>query len=379
MANSESLASTLLGSGLHIDLNPAAAPSPAKNAPVIVGIYGLPGCGKTYLLNRLKQELGQEDFAFFEGSKVISSLVPGGLDAFRKLAEPDKVLWRQRAIESIRADCIASGKLGIVTGHYMFWTEGEREVQPVCTPQDLDTYTHIIYLDVSVEIIAQRRRDDVERSRSYASIEHLDKWQDTEILQLRDLCRDHNILFRLLSTQATLVDRTVALIRDFRNHTEAYNLSCAESKLDEILDTQRYLQTMLVLDADKTLAAEDTGDLFWATAIQTEYDVGQLKRLFGGPLGYSYTAFRQAVMMYEETVDKNVFDDVCTAVAASIKIHPEFLSFLRLVTREEHVGALIVTCGLRRVWEKILEVHGLSGVVKVIGGGPHYRWVCGDC
>ncbi|KAI1197351.1 uracil phosphoribosyltransferase-domain-containing protein [Nemania serpens] len=357
------------GSGEHIYPNQTVTPSAAKGAPVIVGIYGLPGCGKTFLLDQLKQKLGQGDFAFFEGSKVISSLVPGGLDAFRKLAEPDKVLWRQRAIDSIREDCVANGKLGIVTGHFMFWPERENAGHPVYTLQDMDTYTHILYLDVSADLIAQRRRDDAERLRPSESINHLRKWQDAEKTQLRRLCRDHNILFCLLSTQDTLVDRASALIHDFRHHTEAYNLSCAERKLDEVLGAQKNLQTMLVLDADKTLAAEDTGELFWATACQAEPDAGQLRGLFGGPLGYSYTAFRQAVLMYEETADENRFDEVCTAVASSVNIHPEFVSLLRLVTREDHVGALVVTCGLRRVWEKILEMNGLSGAVKVIGGG----------
>ena len=36
--------------------------------PVIIGIYGLPGCGKSYLLKELERELGEESFSFFEGS-----------------------------------------------------------------------------------------------------------------------------------------------------------------------------------------------------------------------------------------------------------------------------------------------------------------------
>lgn len=36
--------------------------------PIIVGIYGLSGCGKSYLLKELEKELGKDSFAFYEGS-----------------------------------------------------------------------------------------------------------------------------------------------------------------------------------------------------------------------------------------------------------------------------------------------------------------------
>ncbi|RWA09455.1 hypothetical protein EKO27_g5671 [Xylaria grammica] len=350
-------------------LNQTLALSDNKEGPVIVGIYGIPGCGKTFLLNQLKQELGQQRYAFYEGSRVIASLVPGGLDAFRKLPEREKTPWRQSAIESIRKDCTTSGKLGVVTGHFMFWPEQENAGQPVYTPQDLETYTHILYLDVAAGLIAQRCRDDVERNRPEVSIDHLRKWQDVETTELRHHCRRHSILFCVLSAQTTLLDRASALIRDFQRHTEGYNLSCAESKVDELVGEQKKVQTMLVLDGDKTLAAEDTGELFWATAIHAGQGIDPLKELFGGPLGYSYTAFRQAVLMYEEIADEKEFDTLCAAVASVARVHPEFLSLLRLVEKQDHVRALVVTCGLRRVWEKILETEGLSGTVKVIGGG----------
>jgi uracil phosphoribosyltransferase/phosphoserine phosphatase len=139
--------------------------------------------------------------------------------------------------------------------------------------------------------------------------------------------------------------------------------------LDQVIGDGHKLRTMLLLDADRTLAAEDAGKLFWATAAQAEDDKYVLNSLFGGPLGYSYTAFRQAVLLYEEAADDVEFETLCVAVASAIKVHPEFLSLLQLVTDLDHVGALVVTCGLRRVWEIVLEREGFSRTVKVIGGG----------
>ncbi|KAI1110726.1 uracil phosphoribosyltransferase-domain-containing protein [Nemania sp. NC0429] len=356
------LANTAPCSDEQSNLSPTAAVPSARDAPVVVGIHGLPGSGKTFLLNRLKQELGEKDFAFFEGSEVISSLVNGGLNVFHALTEPFKALWRQRAIDWIREDCITSGKLGIVTGNFMFWSEHETMPQPILTPQHWNIYTHILYLDVSAELIARRRRDDARIIRPPISIAHLEKWQDTEKSELRKLCLSHDVLFSVLSSQTTLVDRASALIRDFRHHTEAYNISRSEIKLDEALGAQKNLQTMLVLDASTILTVKDTGE-------PLRRNVSPFKEIFGVSLGYSYTASRQAVLVREDIADESRFDAICTAFASSVEIRPEFLSLLRAMTREDHVGALVVTCGLRRIWEKILEMHGLSGVIKVIGGG----------
>ncbi|KAI1345648.1 uracil phosphoribosyltransferase-domain-containing protein [Xylaria sp. FL0043] len=341
--------------------------STANNVPVVVGIYGIPGSGKTFLLHQLEQELGREHFEFYEGSRMIASLVPDGLDGFHKMTKQDKVTWRRRAIKTIQQECLDSGKVGVVTGHFMFWVEGEETGEFVYTLWDLDVYTYILYLDVDAELIAQRRRDDTQRIRPPTSINHLRKWQDTEKAELRRLCRDHGILFGLLSVQRTLVHKASAFLRDFRLHTEAYNLLCAERKLDEILGADKTLQTMLVFDADRTLAPEDTGELFWATGPSD--DTRSLKGLFSGPLRYSYTAFRQAALLYEETAEESDFDALCTIVASAVHVHPEFLTLLRLVAEQDHVGALVVTCGLRAVWEKVLEAEGLSKTAKVIGGG----------
>ncbi len=50
-------------------------------------------------------------------------------------------------------------------------------------------------------------------------------------------------------------------------------------------------------------------------------------------------------------------------------LYPEFVSLLKQVGECDHVGAVVVTCGLRRVWEKVLKREGLSSTARVIGGG----------
>ena len=374
--NCENASSNIPGSTADLQLNQLAAPeirSASDHKAVVIGLYGVPGSGKTFLLNQLKQKLGQTHFAFYEGSKMIATVVPGGLDAFQSMEEQEKAHWRRRAIDAIGKNCADSGQVAVVAGHFMFWLEEQEAGSPVYTQNDLETFTHILYLDIPAEVVAQRRLDDTERSRPSTSASHLRKWQHEEKTQLRYLCRHHGILFSLVSPYPTLLNKASILLHDFRYHTEKYNLSQAESRLDDaVVASQGQLKSVLVIDADRTLAAEDTGALFWKRVSNSqplEYEAFTLNALFSSPLGYSYTAFRQAVLLYEETANDQEFDALCQDVASAVTMHPELLSLLQLVAEQKHVGAVVVTCGLRRVWDKVLEREGLSEKVKVIGGG----------
>lgn len=355
-----------------LNLSTALESQSAKNKAVVVGLYGVPGSGKTYLLSQLKQSLGTEHFAFYEGSDMIATLVPGGLDAFQKLEEPEKQRWRGVAIENIGKECANNRQVAVVAGHFMFWTEEEAKC-PVHTANDLLIYTHILYLDVPPKLVAQRRLDDKKRRRPSTSVEHLLKWQQAEKTQLRDLCRRHGILYTLVPSHLTPLNKILTLLHDFRHHTEEYNLSQAETRLEEALNAgQAQLETVLVMDADRTLAAEDTGALFWkrlSRSLQAIPKECPLKSLFSSSLGYSYAAFRQATLLYEETADDEEFDGIAQDVASEVTMYPEFVSLLQMAAKQEHVGAVVISCGLRRVWEKVLEREGLSETVKVIGGG----------
>ncbi|KAK7432873.1 hypothetical protein QQZ08_000736 [Neonectria magnoliae] len=91
--------------------------------------------------------------------------------------------------------------------------------------------------------------------------------------------------------------------------------------------------------------------------------------LFGSPLGYSEIAFRQATLLYKEASDDDDFEALCEAVASAVTIRSEFVSLLRLISSHGHTGVVIVTCGLRRIWEKDLRRLGMVESIKVIGSG----------
>ncbi|KXG51995.1 uncharacterized protein PGRI_082790 [Penicillium griseofulvum] len=303
--------------------------------PVIIGIYGLPGSGKTFWLGQLKTVLNNEGFAFYDGSDVIAAVTPGGLEGFHNLTNEAKIEYRERAIAKIKQECCSTRKTAIVAGHFMFWAEGDDDGHSICTPADLASYTHIVYLDVPVEKIAGR----------------------------------HEILFAPI---LPFVESLHLLIHDFHRHTEAYNTHLAKTKMDEILGAHSALETIIVMDADKTLAQEDSGVLFWGKAGVTLAEgegSDPLKGLFSGPLGYSYTAFRQSTLLYEEAIAEEDFEVYCQHLSSMIHMHRDIVDLLHLVRDTTHVRATVVTCGIRSVWEKVLKREGLSDTVEVIGGG----------
>ncbi|KAL8936979.1 MAG: hypothetical protein Q9216_004656 [Gyalolechia sp. 2 TL-2023] len=365
------------------DLQPDQVTSPAtqtaiSDKPVIVGFYGLPGSGKSFHLTWLKKFMGWENFEFYEGSEVIAKIVPGGLEAFKTLEKQKQTEWRQRAIDKIGSECKASKKTALVAGHFMFWDNGQEFAEPVYTQNDLHTFTHILYLNVPAETIKRHIDSDntsMTRIRQMdPSIAHLNKWQQVEQTQLRALFQKHGILFTVLNLEETLLGKVSMLLRDFQSHTEAYNLTCAENKLDQIVTAHgpHRLEKMLVIDGDKTLAAADTGNDFWkmiATKKQSPDKEHTLDNLFGSQLKYSYTAFRQATLLYEEIAKDEEFNILCQETASAVTVHPEFVSLLQWMTKQNHIGAVIFTSGLRLIWKKVLEMAGLSKNVEVIGGG----------
>ncbi|KAJ5762122.1 uncharacterized protein N7511_005504 [Penicillium nucicola] len=340
--------------------------------PVIIGLYGLPGSGKSFLLAQLGRNLN-DNFTCHDGSQVIAAVTPGGLETFKSLNEDQQIEYRERAMAKVKQECCETGKCAIVAGHSMFWAEEEQDGQMVCTPADLRTYTHILYLDIPPEVIAEYRMNDVRRNRPDASIAHLARWQKAEKENLFCLCRSNEILFMTLSQYQTSLHSLIPLLQDLHKHTEDFNTALAEQQIDQFITTSSNPpETVLVFDADKTLAPQDSGIVFWERDPKSptmEAGSSPLKEIFSSPLQYSYTAFRQATLLYEAAMSNTVFETRCGEVAAKIKMYAEFVDLLQLVKGQTHVGALVVTCGLRRVWEKVLEAEGISQTVKVIGGG----------
>ncbi|KAM3437526.1 hypothetical protein NHJ13734_004593 [Beauveria thailandica] len=350
-------------------------PPVSDKKPIVIGVYGLPGSGKSTLMKDLKLELDDEKFVFYEGSELISAIVAGGLAAFAKLDKQQQRLVRERAIASVAAECSARNRTALVVGHYMFWPQGESAGDIVATASDFCVYTHIIYLHVPAHAILNRRLGDTRRHRPPVSAAHLEQWQRAEMDQLGGLCRRHGVLFSVVPQRDDgPLAFTLNVVRHFeQTSARRGNLALVMDRVDAALAGEERAETVLVVDADKTLAGEDAGSMFWQAAPhgpgRETWAICPLKSLFSSPLGYSEAAFRQATLLYEEAADEAEFEALCDKIASAITVHPEFISLFRLLLTHRHVRVVVLTCGIRRVWQAVMDKAGLGHRIRVVGGG----------
>lgn len=357
-----------------------------KPKPIVVGLYGIPGSGKTAIVNALRTFPHYDAYyQFFEGLEVMGAIVPGGLDAFTQMDNEVKRIWRQKAIDDIQRRCQESERIGIVTGQFMLWAdERDPDGKSIFTESDRKVFTHILYLDIPASVIAQRCRNDKIQQRPFVSVNHLQKWQDAEKAGLRRLCLEHGIMFTTVSwhppafktskPQPNTIDNVDMLLQSIGGRREDVNWILVWRRVEEILPASGY-ETVLLIDGDKTLAPEDTDTLFWDRLRAKKGDsvnlkhTYSLKELFNGPLRYSYEAFHQMCWLYEEHTDAESFKSLCGEVASQVTMYPEFISLLHRVAKTPHVRAIVVTCGLRLVWENVLRKANLLATVKVVGSG----------
>jgi uracil phosphoribosyltransferase/phosphoserine phosphatase len=232
-----------------------------------------------------------------------------------------------------------------------------------------DVYTHHLPRPAQ-ETLASRREKDIGKTREDISEDDLLTWKCFERDHLRRQCYEAGILFTALKSPE--VESVARLVDNWVNVTEDLNVSHALAHLDKLLKKTHHdtsLGTVLVMDGDKTLTDEDTGNIFWKAALNHQ-NLDPLKAIFSGKGGYSFNAFRQAALLYGEL---NEFDDLCPVVAKLVTIYPEFLKFIEYVAQDagSRVEVLVVTCGSGRVWETILhDGYGLEHI-NIIGGGHH--------
>lgn len=71
--------------------------------------------------------------AFYDGSQVIASAVPGGLNTFLAAEDLEQKLWRRSAIEFIKDKNRLSGGTVVVAGHFLLWDPQTKTGTPCTT------------------------------------------------------------------------------------------------------------------------------------------------------------------------------------------------------------------------------------------------------
>ncbi|KAJ8111651.1 hypothetical protein OPT61_g5808 [Boeremia exigua] len=342
--------------------------APRKNPPII-GLYGISGAGKSHLLKQLSRSPLAQHLDFVDGSTLIDRHF--SLAEFTKLDSEEQDKKRAEVMSALVEERRKLNKGIVVSGHLLFWSDESREPREVGTDADWKAYTHMVYLQVDPSVVYMRRQNDNGRDRSVAPVKHLAAWQAKERALLRNMCYKKRIFFTTITEYAGaerhILGQLEMLLIDFLHNDEEANLAAVDSTLEDIVALHdRALHTMLVIDADKTLAPQDAGALFWKFMNKRNGMPEDGVDMILKPQGYSYESLRQVALLYEEVAES--FDYMCNQVVARIALYPEMAALLARVALEPHTGAVIVTCGLRQVWETVLRISGLTHV-KVIGSG----------
>ena len=359
----------------------AAPPSPSAglvdhthNAeiikPKIIGIYGVGGSGKTTAINALKKELGTYRYEYYDGSAAMAKFVQNFPAGFLQMTAEEKTQLREKAILDIRNECHAQGKTGIVAGHLLLWeNENMTEPENVWTEADRKTYTHMIYLMPHASIVTAYRTKDTSWRRKALSEGHIHRWQNQEFDLLKTLCWKNDIAFAPFSEVGP--EKEISELIGFPLRiNEDVNIASAKARLSGIIgDLGNQVETMLVLDGDGTISPQDTGAMFWDYLSKKREDPAMrtaLEQVFERHGGYTYQAFHDVAQLYEDAMSEEEYKEICDDVAMDVELYSAIEKLLQIVTLDKTVGAVVLTCGLRRIWEHVLSMFSLDDQVSII-------------
>ena len=398
------------------------AASHALDTPKVIGLYGVPGSGKTILLNALKTLLGEEEYLFFDASDELAK-VADELDAAHSKTRKERISMkenvlhlssqkenadRQKAFESIADQCKKSGKIGVVTGRLSTYFQESNEYVDIWTKDNKNLFTHILYLNIDPGMLVKRREGDKERKRALLSRDEVADWQSWEKARLREKCFMSHTLCTVVhytvedeqkadrETRPSLrkepdkdlandLRRTARInifarkVQKWMGHiralTEEYNHSRLAPKIDPIIEKIDYnIQYVVVFDADKTIGPEDTGMLLWKAGVDAapnKFDKAALTPMFKNEVTDGFWTFLQATFLNEEANQHGdgLFENLCTEAARRTGLYPEMLSLLQTLAEQKHIKLIIVTSAVRRIWELVLDREKLTSSIELIGGG----------
>lgn len=119
-------------------------------------------------------------------------------------------------------------------------------------------------------------------------------------------------------------------------------------------------KNIILMDGDKTLCPEDTTRILFEKA---GWDFEDLKKIYNKH-HYTFEGFYAAARFYSRT-ERKEYERLCTQVAKSIEIYPDFLKFMS--NKLSNGKIILISSGIRLIWTKIMEKYGLKDITVIAG------------
>lgn len=120
--------------------------------------------------------------------------------------------------------------------------------------------------------------------------------------------------------------------------------------------------TVIVTDADETLSTKDTSRIFWENNFSEEY-WHEFQSDFVS-IGRNFDGFLNAANIYSK-IDVNKYIKFCENSAKLVELRHGWIEFIQSAK-----AVIIVTSGLRLLWENVIKLNKWNHVYLV--GGNHF-------
>ena len=233
---------------------------------IVIGIYGIQGVGKSYLLKQIAHE--RIEWNIIDGSQLIRDVlsVQGlTMNQFEKMSSSEKSAVRKEAIECVKK----RPGVTLIAGHCTFPRDGVSDSDEpaqfidVFTEADGSVYDLIVYLEKPVEEISHQIKNDQTRDRTMYSIDNLQRWADYENSVIEAKCLEYNIdhfVFRSDKSNDHHILISMILDKMILPSIKSLKERSEQALISSIKRDVPSADVYLLIDGDGTLCAQDTGE-----------------------------------------------------------------------------------------------------------------------
>lgn len=144
-------------------------------------------------------------------------------------------------------------------------------------------------------------------------------------------------------------------------YSKEENLILFNLYFDKIIN-EIHGDTVIVTDADETLSTKDTSRIFW----ENNFGEKHWQRFHSDfvSIGRNFDGFLNAANTYSK-IDADKYKKYCKNSAKLVKLRQGWIEFIQSAP-----SVIIVTSGLRLLWENVIKLNGWNHVYLI--GGNHF-------